>query len=246
MLRLMCITAHPDDEAGGFGGTLRLYHERGVETAVICLTPGQAASHRGDARNDEELAALRRKEFQASCEILGVTRGLVLNYPDRGLYRQDLFEVVGELTRQIREFRPQVLVTFGPDGGITGHPDHSLASLFASLAFQWAGRSENYAEQLGDGLSPHQAQKLYYHTADFTLPGRPPVMLAPVTTIINIGNRFETKIAAFKAHTTQQPLWSLLESHLRPHGQQELFHLAAQSAIRPMKIEHDLFDGVEE
>ena len=60
MLRLMCITAHPDDEAGGFGGSLRLYHERSVETCVVCLTPGQAASHRGGAANDQELAAARR------------------------------------------------------------------------------------------------------------------------------------------------------------------------------------------
>ncbi|HVG91815.1 MAG TPA: PIG-L family deacetylase, partial [Alphaproteobacteria bacterium] len=43
MLRLLCFTAHPDDEAGGFGGTLLRYAERGVETHVICLTPGQAA-----------------------------------------------------------------------------------------------------------------------------------------------------------------------------------------------------------
>ena len=88
MLRMMCITAHPDDEAGGFGGSLRLYHDREVETCVICLTPGQAASHRGGARNDEELAAMRRKEFAAACEILKVSRGTVLDYPDGQLHRQ--------------------------------------------------------------------------------------------------------------------------------------------------------------
>ena len=65
MLRMMVITAHPDDEAGGFGGSLRLYSDRGVETCVLCLTPGQAATYRGGARNDQELAAIRRKEFAA-------------------------------------------------------------------------------------------------------------------------------------------------------------------------------------
>src|SRR5579862_4683061 len=90
MLRLMCITAHPDDEAGGFGGTLREYADRGVETCVLCLTPGQAATHRGGAKDDHELAAMRRKEFAASCEILHVSRGLVLDFPDGHLHRQDL------------------------------------------------------------------------------------------------------------------------------------------------------------
>jgi hypothetical protein len=120
MLRLMCITAHPDDEAGGFGGTLLKYRERGVETSVICLTPGQAATHRGGARNDQELADMRRKEFAASCEILKVSRALILNYPDGQLYKQELNRVVYELTMRVREFRPQVMITFGPEGGVTG------------------------------------------------------------------------------------------------------------------------------
>src|SRR5215475_16013135 len=68
MLRLLCITAHPDDEAGGFGGTLLHYAQRGVETHVLCLTPGQAATHRGGAKSDDELAQIRRREFAASCK----------------------------------------------------------------------------------------------------------------------------------------------------------------------------------
>ncbi len=47
MLKLLCVTAHPDDEAGAFGGTLLLYHERGVETSVVCMTAGTAARNRG-------------------------------------------------------------------------------------------------------------------------------------------------------------------------------------------------------
>src|SRR5207237_1255853 len=66
MLRMMVVTAHPDDEAGNFGGSLRLYAERGVETCVVCLTPGQAATHRGGARDDQELATMRPREFAVS------------------------------------------------------------------------------------------------------------------------------------------------------------------------------------
>ncbi|PYX93622.1 MAG: PIG-L family deacetylase [Acidobacteria bacterium] len=186
MFRLMCITAHPDDEAGGFGGTLRLYHDRDVETCVICLTPGQAASHRGNAKTDHDLANLRRKEFAAACEILQVTRGIVLDYPDGQLHRQDLYKVVCELTRQVREFRPQVVMTFGPEGAVTGHTDHSMASVFASLAFHWSGRTNRYPDQFAEGLKPHRPQKLYYATADFNLPDRQPVSLAPATATIDI------------------------------------------------------------
>ena len=114
-MRMMVITAHPDDEAGGFGGSLRMYCDRGVETCVICLTPGQAATYRGGAQTDQQLAEMRRKEFAAACEILGISRGIVLDYPDGKLHRQDLYRVVCDLTRQIREFRPHILLTFGPE-----------------------------------------------------------------------------------------------------------------------------------
>src|SRR5260221_14395547 len=87
MRRMMVVTAHPDDEASSFGGSLRLYQERGVETCVICLTPGQAATCRGGARNDQELTAMRRQEFAAACEILKVSRGVILDYTDGQLHR---------------------------------------------------------------------------------------------------------------------------------------------------------------
>src|SRR3954463_10997531 len=116
--RLLVVTAHPDDEAGGFGGTLLLWHDRGIETYVICLTPGQAASNRGGAKSDDELSAMRRQEFARSCEILKVTHGEVLNYRAAGMEKTNVLEVVGELTGRSREIRPQVKATIGPEGAI--------------------------------------------------------------------------------------------------------------------------------
>jgi len=246
MLRLMCITAHPDDEAGGFGGTLLGYAERGVETSVVCLTPGQAATNRGEARSDQELAELRRQEFAASCKILKVSKPIILNYPDGQLYRQELNRVVYDLTMRIREFRPQVVITFGAEGGVTGHPDHSMAGIFATLAFHWAGRPNRYADQLKNGLDPHRAQKLYYGTADFALPNRPPITFTPQTAVIDIKKYLETKIAAFKAHKTQAPLWPRFEENARRRAQGELYHLAASVNAGELHAETDLFADVKD
>jgi len=244
MARILCITAHPDDEAAAFGGTLRLYHERDAETYVVCLTPGQAASHRGTAKTDHELATIRRKEFAASCEILGVSRGVVLDYADGKLHRLDLYTVVEELVRHIRTFQPNVMITFGPDGGVTGHTDHSMASVFATLAYEWAGRANRYPDQLIDGMKPHQAQKLYYATADFSLPDRPPISPAPVTTVIDIGNYLITKVAAFEAHTTQAPVFPVVKETLA-RSPQERFHLAATTVPQTVEQETDLLAGLE-
>ncbi len=246
MLRLLCVTAHPDDEAGGFGGSLLLYRSRRVETHVLCLTPGQAATHRGPARSDGELAQIRRKEFLASCEILQVSHAEVLDYPDGALDRVDVQRVAGDLVQRIRRIRPQVMLTFGPEGAITAHPDHSMASVFATLACHWAGRTNRFPEQLNDGILPYRVQKLYYGTAGFTLPDRQPVSLAPATAIIDIGEFLDRKIRAFKAHTTQSPLFSMFENAVRQRGRVEMFHLAAAITPRKIETETDLFAGVVE
>jgi LmbE family N-acetylglucosaminyl deacetylase len=257
MPRLLCFTAHPDDEAGNFGGSLLHYAASGVETHVVCLTPGQAATHRGGAKSEEELCAMRRQEFARSCELLRVTGSAVLDYPDGKLDREDLFAVVGDLTRCIREVRPHVVVTTGPEGGITAHPDHAVVSVFTTLAFHWAARSDRYAGQLhptartpsaaGDGLKVHQAQKLYYASALFTLPGRPQVSLAPVTTTIELAApELEGKIAAFRCHLSQAPLFERFEAIMRKRSRQEVFHLAASSTPHRADRETDLFAGIKE
>jgi LmbE family N-acetylglucosaminyl deacetylase len=243
-MKILGITAHPDDEAGAFGGSLLLYHSRGVETYVICLTPGQAATNRGSARSDEELAALRRNEFAASCRILQVTEAEVLDYPDGGLPRVDFYGVVGELTRRVRDIKPDVILTMGPEGAITGHPDHSMASVLATMAFHWAARKDRYPEQLSENRMPHQVQKLYYSTASFLLPDRPPISPPPCSAAIDISAFLDKKIEAFQAHTTQAPLFERVRKTMHKFGTTELFHLAA--ANRPWTIQHetDLLSGL--
>jgi LmbE family N-acetylglucosaminyl deacetylase len=248
MLRLLCVTAHPDDEAGAFGGTLLLYHERGVETWVICMTAGTAARNRGSARTNEELAEMRRAEFAASCKLLNVSHAEVLDFPDSRLDRADFYEAVGALTRRMREIRPHVVLTFGIDGGLTGHADHAMAGMFASMAFEWAGRPDRFPEQLEHGLKAHRAQKLYYQTADFLLPNRPPIAPPTVTARIEIGKeRFEKKVEAFHLHKTQAPLFERVRKNLGQRGGAvEMYHLVARHDPSEAGFETDLFEGVVE
>jgi len=247
MPRLLCFTAHPDDEAGAFGGALQRCAAEGGETHVICLTPGQAATHRGGARSDQELSALRRQEFAASCKLLKVSHGEVLDYPDGRLDAQDFRTVVADLTRHVRQIRPHVILTIGPEGGVTAHHDHAMVSIFATMAFHWAGRNNRFPEQLRNGLGVHQPQKLYYGTALFTLRDRQPISLAPATATLELSTKeLETKLAAFRCHTTQAPLYPYFEATMRKRGHLEVFHLAAASTPQKIEAETDLFAGVKE
>ena len=242
MLKLLVVTAHPDDEAAGFGGTLLRCHDAGIETFVLCLTPGQAARQRGGAKSDGELAAMRRQELDAACKVLEVTHCEALNFRDGGLMQTDFIAGASAIVSRIRSFRPQVIATFGPEGGLTGHSDHGIAGLWTTAAFQWAARANRFA----DAGEPHRPQKLYYVTGLFTIEGRPPIAPPPVTATVDISPYLERKFNAFRRHKSQSPLFEVFEKNVSGHDRQELFHLAASVTPRKMEMETDLFAGVVE
>ena len=249
-LRLMCLTAHPDDECGAFGGALMLAHQRGAETSVVCLTEGRAASHRGDARTGDELAQLRRQEFAAALRVLGVAHGEVLSYPDGQLVQQDFPSVTAVLVDRIRRFRPHLVLTFGGDGNVNLHPDHTMVSCFATAAFHWAGRSNFAPEQLTAGLVPYRPQKLYYGAAPFLAYANAEearrIALMPASLVLEVGDLKAKKLEAFMQHTTQAELLAKVKAVFEETGGEEKYLLAAARGMRSSPLETDMFEGIEE
>jgi LmbE family N-acetylglucosaminyl deacetylase len=249
-LRLMCVTAHPDDECGGFGGALMLAHRRGAETSVVCLTEGRAASYRGDARTADELAQLRREEFAAALRVLGVAHGEVLAYPDGQLAEQDFSSVTAVLVERIRRFRPHLVLTFGGDGNVNLHPDHTMVSCFTTAAFHWAGRSNFAPEQLTGELIPYRPQKLYYGAAPFLAHADPEearkIALMPASLVLDVGELKAKKLEAFMQHTTQAELLAKVKAVFEKTGGEERYLLAAARGMRSSPLETDMFEGIEE
>ncbi len=159
-LRLMCIFAHPDDETLGTGPLLAKYAAEGVETSVVCATAGQRGwpDDRPGYPGLEGLGRIREGELRAACAALGVQEVVLLDYVDGELAQADPDRIVGELVHHLRRIRPQVVVTFGPDGAY-GHPDHIAISQFAQAAAVCAADS-SYG--VPGALPPHRLAKLYY------------------------------------------------------------------------------------
>ncbi len=249
-LRLMCVTAHPDDECGGFGGTLMLAHRRGVETSVVCLTEGRAASNLGPARDEHELADLRRREFDAALSILGVAHGEILNYPDGQLAQQGFTEVTTDLVERMRRFRPHVVMTFGGDGNVNLHPDHTMASCFTTAAFHWAGRSNFAARHMEAGLLPYRPQKLYYAAAPFLAYADAEqarqIALMPASLVLTVEDLKAKKIEAFMQHTTQAQILGKVKEMIEKTGGEEKYLLAATRGMPTSPMETDMFAGIEE
>jgi LmbE family N-acetylglucosaminyl deacetylase len=246
--RLLCVTAHPDDESGAFGGALLMAHRDGVETNLLCLTDGQAAHHRGEAADDADLGRLRRAELAAACHVLGLTRHEILHYPDGELPRQDFYAVAGDIAERIRSLRPHVVLTFGGDGSVNLHRDHTMVSAATTAAFHWAGRPEFFPDQAERGLQPYSPQKLYYESTPFVVPrGRPELAhsaTVPYSLTIELGELAETKLEAFRKHSTQAGVLARIGDIIRKHLEVERYQLAAAPGRIPVTDDTAIFGGV--
>jgi LmbE family N-acetylglucosaminyl deacetylase len=246
-LRLLCVTAHPDDESGAFGGALLMAHRDGVETNLLCMTDGQAAHHRGEAADDADLGRLRRAELTAACEVLGVTRCEVLHYPDGALPQQNFYELAGVIAERIRTVRPQVVLTFGGDGNVNLHRDHTMVSMATTAAFHWAGRPEFFPEQI-EALAPYAPQKLYYAGTPFTtVRGRPELSGSPVvpwSLALELGALSEAKLEAFRKHNTQAGVLERVGDAIRESLIVERYLLAAAPGHIAVREDAALFAGV--
>lgn len=236
-LKLMCVVAHPDDECFAFGGALVLAAERGVETYVVCLTDGQAATHRGSATTGEELGRTRAAEFAASCAVLGVRQHEMLDLEDGRIEFADFSSTVGRLVDRMHRFRPDVVLTFGLDGGLNTHADHMMVAMLTSAAFHWAGRSKRFPEL----AQPFQPRRLFFLSTDIFLPDRQPPLPAPWSVRLDIQSVLPKKLEAFRAHRSQAPLMENTREFFAQHGNQEFYTLGAGLEPQAVHVDDDLF-----
>jgi LmbE family N-acetylglucosaminyl deacetylase len=238
--KLLCVTAHPDDECFAFGGALMLAAQAGVETTVLCFTDGQAATNRGIATSGEHLGEMRRAEFFASCKILDVTHAEILDYQDAQLEFADFSATVAKLVERIRREKYDVVLTFGMDGAMNTHADHTMVSAFTTAAYHWAASPKRFPS-----LGPiHVAQRLYYNTTYFFFPGRPAPLPAPWTVTLDVTPVQARKFAAFHAHTSQVPLMEKFQSYFEKRAGKEVYTLAASPEPQPATQTTDLFAGL--
>ena len=120
--------AHPDDVEFFAAGTVLLMTARGVSVDVVLATSGDKGSRDGQV-SGAELAATREREQLAAAELLGAGRVEFLRRRDAELV--DSLELRGELVREIRRSRPDVLITFDPTPGYRQHPDHRVVGRVA-------------------------------------------------------------------------------------------------------------------
>jgi LmbE family N-acetylglucosaminyl deacetylase len=158
----MAVFAHPDDEAFGTGGTLSKYAAEGCNVTLVTATRGEAGQiAEPDLATAADLPFVREQELRCACEIYGIHPPRFLDYADGLLPIVHQGQAVGKMVRLIRELRPQVIITFGPEG-IYGHYDHIAVHRWTTIAVNLATDPDCFLRQVGGAYEPHQVSKLYY------------------------------------------------------------------------------------
>ena len=192
-LRLLAVFAHPDDETFRPGGTLALLARQGVRVEILTATLGQAGScGEPPLCTPQELPIVRKRELRCACTALGIQPPHLLDYVDGHLQEADAETMIAQILSVVNEIKPQVLLSFGPDG-LSGHPDHIAVGQCAAEAFR---RAEEIAALYTVAVPQSLAQKLDMRQIH-SVPDD------EIALTVDVSSVWETKMAAMRCHATQ-------------------------------------------
>jgi len=164
------IGAHPDDE----NTQLITYFSRGrgYRTGYLSLTRGDGGQNELGRDFDEKLGVARTQELLAARRLDGgrqfFTRAIDFGYsktPEETLRFWDRDQVLADVVRVIRQFRPDVIITRFPiPPGSGGHGHHTASAMLAVEAFKLAGDPKAFPDQLAEGLAPWQPKRVVWNS----------------------------------------------------------------------------------
>ncbi len=160
----MVVTAHPDDAEWGCSGSVAKWTRLGWDVVYVLCTDGSKGTEDRDI-SSEKLSKIREEEQRNAGKILGLKAIEFLGYPDG--YLEPSLDVRRDISREIRKYKPSVLITTNPkrdllSGNYLGHPDHFAAGEAAlSAVFPSARDHLTFPELLEEGLEPHKVKQVW-------------------------------------------------------------------------------------
>src|SRR3989338_1036430 len=130
---IVCIFAHPDDEAFGSGGTIAKLVKTN-DVYLICATKGESGKERGKM-GSKNLGKIREHELLASAKILGIKKVFSLGFKDGELCNNLYHSLAAKIEAILKKLRPEIIMTHEPRGG-SGHIDHIVVSMVTSFVFE--------------------------------------------------------------------------------------------------------------
>ncbi len=163
--RAMVVVAHPDDAEYGCSATVAKWCRLGWEVVYVLCTDGSKGTEDREI-SSEQLIEIRKEEQIAAGKILGLKTVEFLGYPDG--YLEPSLDLRRDISREIRRWKPDVLITTNPKrdllgSGYIGHPDHFAAGEAALSAVYPAARDHLTFPELftDEGFEPHKVREVW-------------------------------------------------------------------------------------
>lgn len=128
------VFAHPDDEQLVTGVLIRAANDASIRTTALTATRGEKGTQRPQVARNEDLGYVRMAEALKNTWALGVDTHDVLDFPDGGLKDIPIDTLVNVVRERMVRHRADLIVTFWPESGFTGHADHMRMGLVAEKA----------------------------------------------------------------------------------------------------------------
>jgi LmbE family N-acetylglucosaminyl deacetylase len=192
--RVLVIFSHPDDAEFSAAATIALLAAAGARLDYVVTTDGGKGTE-DPGVTSAQLTATREAEQRAAADQLGVSEIVHLGHPDG--YLTPSLELRRDIVRQIRRFRPDLVIAQNPvrrqDGNpFIGHPDH-LATGEATLAAVYPAARDrlNFPELIDEGLEPWKVRQVLVSGVE-----QPNLLL-------DVSSTFEIGLEALFCHVSQ-------------------------------------------
>ena len=202
--RVMVVTAHPDDSEFGAAGTIAKLVKEGCEVTYVIVTNGNKGSSDRGVTSDQ-LAPIRAEEQRRAARVLGVERVEFLGYEDGEV--EDTRDLRRDVTRQIRRWRPELIITLNPhrtyDNFPGWHRDHrTTGRVVLDCVYPLARDHLSFPELLPE-YEPHNVREVYL------------IQWEQPRLVIDITDTMELKLEAIRCHASQVGDFKTVEARMR-------------------------------
>lgn len=243
--------AHPDDEDSG----LLAYMARGrqARTAYMSLTRGDGGQNLIGPELYEAMGVIRTEELLAARSIDGAqqffSRAFDFGFSksrEEALTKWSQEELLRDMVRVIRTFRPLVIIPTFTGTSSDGHGQHQASGYLTPIAYRDAADPKRFPEQIAEGLKPWKAKKLFIRSGGFQQP-RTEASNEKGVISINTGefdslfgrSYYEMAMQGRSLHRSQD------QGAIELKGARYSFYKVADSSVGSGENEKDIFDGID-
>ena len=186
---VLVISPHPDDAEFGAAGSVAGFVKDGKSVVYVICSNGDKGTDDINVK-PEDLVKIREQEQLAAADILGVREVVFLGYPDQGL--EDTPEFRKEIVRQIRIFKPDLIITADPYRRYVWHRDHRVVGqVTLDAVFPYARDVWAYPDLIEEGFEPHSVKEIWFWASE------------DINHRSDITDTFDLKLKALRCHKSQ-------------------------------------------